>query len=60
MRHGAQPATVSCIDFFNGNRTPLMRGDVKAAFEGIALQTTSGELYLAIAEVRAITLWLLL
>ncbi|MEL7266628.1 MAG: ribulokinase, partial [Planctomycetota bacterium] len=44
---------VSCLDWMNGCRTPLMDGKVKGAFTGLSLNTTPAHLYRALLEASA-------
>lgn len=44
---------VSCLDWFNGCRTPLMDGGLRGAFTGLTLQHRPAHLYRAILEASA-------
>jgi L-ribulokinase len=44
---------VSCLDWFNGCRTPLMDGGLRGAFTGLTLQHRPEHLYRAILEASA-------
>jgi len=44
---------VSCLDWMNGCRTPLMNGSLKGAFTGLTLSTTPAQLYRALLEGSA-------
>jgi L-ribulokinase len=44
---------VTCIDWINGCRTPLMDGRLKGAFAGLSLSTTPAHLYRALLEASA-------
>ena len=44
---------VSCMDWMNGCRTPLMDGKLKGAFTGWSLGTTPAHLYRALLEASA-------
>ncbi|MEY2879306.1 MAG: Ribulokinase, partial [Verrucomicrobiota bacterium] len=44
---------VTCVDWFNGCRTPLMDGTLKGAFAGLALHHRPAHLYRALLEGSA-------
>ncbi|WDQ18137.1 ribulokinase [Rhodopirellula sp. P2] len=44
---------VSCLDWMNGCRTPLMDGSVRGAFTGLGMQHGPAHLYLALMEASA-------
>ncbi|QDT11052.1 ribulokinase [Planctomycetes bacterium K23_9] len=44
---------VSCLDWMNGCRTPLMDGNVRGAFTGLGLEHGPEHLYLALMEASA-------
>ncbi len=44
---------VTCMDWMNGCRTPLMNGELKGAFTGLSLHTTQAHLYRALLEASA-------
>lgn len=44
---------VTCLDWMNGCRTPLMDGAVRGAFTGLGLHHSSEHLYLAMIEASA-------
>ena len=44
---------VTCLDWMNGCRTPLMDGSLKGAFAGLTLGTTQAHLYRALLEASA-------
>lgn len=44
---------VSCIDWLNGCRTPLMQGGLRGAFAGLALHHKPAHLYRALLEASA-------
>ena len=44
---------VSCLDWFNGCRTPLMDGGLRGAFTGLTLQHHPAHLYRAVLEASA-------
>lgn len=44
---------VSCLDWFNGCRTPLMDGGLRGAFTGLTLQHGPAHLYRAVLEASA-------
>ena len=44
---------VSCLDWFNGCRTPLMDGGLRGAFTGLTLQHRPAHLYRAVLEASA-------
>ncbi|MBL1217322.1 MAG: ribulokinase [Planctomycetes bacterium] len=51
LEHGA--GGVSCLDFFNGCRTPLMDGSLTGSLHGLTLATTPAQLYRSILEATA-------
>lgn len=51
---------VSCLDWFNGCRTPLMDGSLRGAFTGLALHHGPQHLYRAVLEASAFGLrWII-
>jgi L-ribulokinase len=44
---------VTCLDWFNGCRTPLMDGSLRGAFVGLGMQHGPGHLYRAAMEASA-------
>ncbi|HEV8068871.1 MAG TPA: ribulokinase [Planctomycetaceae bacterium] len=44
---------VTCVDWLNGCRTPLMDGSLTGAFGGLTLNHTAGHLYRALMEASA-------
>ena len=44
---------VTCLDWMNGCRTPLMDGKLKGAFTGLSLSSTPAHLYRALLEASA-------
>lgn len=51
---------VSCIDWFNGCRTPLMDSSLTASLYGLTLSTTPAHIYRAILEATAFgTRWII-
>ncbi len=46
-------AGVSCLDWMNGCRTPLMDGSLRGAFVGLGLEHAPEHLYLALMEASA-------
>jgi L-ribulokinase len=45
--------SVSCLDWFNGCRTPLMDGGLRGSFSGLTLQHGPEHLYRAVLEASA-------
>ena len=44
---------VTCLDWMNGCRTPLMDGEVRGAMIGLSLQTSAAHLYRSMMEASA-------
>ncbi len=47
---------VLCVDWFNGCRTPLMNGNLRGAFTGLALHHRPAHLYRSLLEASALGL----
>ena len=44
---------VTCVDWFNGCRTPLMDGSLTGAFTGLTLNHHAGHMFRALLEASA-------